>query len=144
MKLQCSFINGNYPDYNRVIPQKHPYVLTADRATLLTAIRRVGVFVDPSYGLEKFRITPERVMIKTDDTSMCTSARDSVACSFTGTELTIGFSAHHLSDILGSMSTEEVYIDLADPGRPGVFRPGENEEDTDLLMLLMPMTVGEF
>jgi DNA polymerase-3 subunit beta len=144
MKLQCSFINGNYPDYNRVIPQKHPYLLTADRATLLTAVRRVGVFVDPSFGLEKFRITPERLMIKTDDNNMCTSARDSVACSFTGTELTIGFSAHHLSDILGTMNTEEVLIDLADPGRPGVFRPSENEEGTDLLMLLMPMTVGEF
>jgi DNA polymerase-3 subunit beta len=144
LKLQCSFIIGQYPDYNRVIPQKHPYLLTVDRTTFLTAVRRVGVFVDPSYGLEKFRITPERIMIKTDDTSMCTSARDSVACSFTGNELIIGFSAHHLADILSTISSDDVLIDLADPGRPGVFRPSENEEGTDLLMLLMPMTVGDF
>ena len=35
-------------------------------------------------------------------------------------------------------------VNLGDSGRPGMFRPGEEPENTELVMLLMPMTVSEF
>ena len=65
-------------------------------------------------------------------------------CSFTGTELTIGFSASFLLEILNTLKGQDVVVNLGDAGRPGMFRPGEEEENTELVMLLMPMTVGEF
>ena len=142
--FKCCFLNGRFPDYNRVIPKNNPYTLTADRVSFLTAVRRVGVFVDPAFGLEKFRITPERVLLKSSDQGNCTSAREQVPCSFTGQELTIGFSAPYLIEILNTIPTEDIIVELSDPGRPGLFRPTEDAEGTELLMLLMPMTVGEF
>ena len=42
------------------------------------------------------------------------------------------------------LPSDDITISLADPGRPGVFRPIEDEKDTELLMLLMPMTVTDF
>ncbi len=142
--FKCSFLNGRFPDYNRVIPKNNPYTLTVDRVSLLTAVRRVGVFVDPAFGLEKFRITPERILLKSSDQGNCTSAREQVPCSFTGKELTIGFSAPYLIEILNTVPTDDIIVELSDPGRPGLFRPTEDAEGTELLMLLMPMTVGEF
>lgn len=142
--FKCCFLNGRFPDYNRVIPKNNPYTLTADRLSFLTAVRRVGVFVDPAFGLEKFRITPERVLLKSSDQGNCTSAREQVPCSFTGQELTIGFSAPYLIEILNTIPTEDFIVELSDPSRPGLFRPTEDAEGTELLMLLMPMTVGEF
>lgn len=142
--FKCCFLNGRFPDYNRVIPKNNPYTLTADRLSLLTAVRRVGVFVDPAFGLEKFRITPERVLLKSSDQGNCTSAREQVPCSFTGQELTIGFSAPYLIEILNTIPTEDLIVELSDPGRPGLFRPTEDAAGTELVMLLMPMTVGEF
>ena len=73
-----------------------------------------------------------------------TSAREEVPCSFTGNELIIGFSAPFMLEILNTIKTDDVVVLLSDPGRPGIFRPSEDEADTELLMLLMPMTVGEF
>ena len=35
-------------------------------------------------------------------------------------------------------------MELCDPSRPGLFKPSENEDDTELIMLLMPMLVAEF
>lgn len=142
--FKCSFLNGRFPDYNRVIPNNSPYTLNADRISLLTAVRRVGVFVDPAFGLEKFRITPERILLKSSDQGNCTSAREQVPCSFSGQELTIGFSAPYLIEILNTITTEDIIVELSDPSRPGLFRPTEDTEGTELLMLLMPMTVGEF
>lgn len=144
IQFNCRFIQGNFPDYNRVIPRNNTLMLQADRATLLNAVRRVGVFVDPGFGLEKIRITPDVLYLKSQDNNLMTSAREEVPCSFTGNELIIGFSAPFMLEILNTIKTEDVVVLLSDPGRPGIFRPSEDEADTELLMLLMPMTVGEF
>lgn len=142
--FKCNFLNGRFPDYNRVIPQSSPFRLSVDRVAMLNAVRRVGVFVDPGYGLEKFKITPEKLYIKSEDNNMCTCARETVPCSFNGPEMVIGFSAPFLSEFMSILPTEEVYIDLSDPSRAGVFCPSENPEGTELVMLLMPMNVDKF
>ncbi len=142
--FRFSFLNGRFPDYNRVIPTDSPFRLSVDRHAMLNAVRRVGVFVDPGYGLEKFKISPEKVLIKSDDSGMCTCAREMVPCSFNGPEMVIGFSAPFLIEFMSMLPTDEINIDLSDPSRAGVFCPNENEEGTELVMLLMPMNVDKF
>jgi len=143
-KFNCRFIKGSFPDYNRVIPVKNPYVITVDRQSFLNAVRRVGVFVDQGHGLVKFKIEKDRLTMKATDNNFCTSARDVVPCDFTGTEMIIGFSAPYLIEIFNTISTTDILIKLSDPSRPGVFVPSENSENSELLMLLMPMTVSDF
>lgn len=142
--FNCRFIKGVYPDYNRVIPANNPYSLTIDRHSMLNALRRVGVFVDPGHGLVKFRITPENIEMKAQDNNFCTSGRVELPCSFTGNEMIIGFSAPYLIEICNTLTTDNIVMKLSDPSRPGVFVPEENAEGSDLLMLLMPMTVNNF
>lgn len=136
-------VKGNFPPYERVIPSNHPYSLTIDRASLLNAVRRVGGFVAANHGLVKMSISTEMLTLRAIDNNYCLSAREAVPCSFSGTDLTIGFSAPYLCEILNIIPTHEVTIQLNDPSRPGVFTPMENKENTELLMLLMPMTVTE-
>lgn len=142
--FQCTFLNGNYPDYNRVFPKNNTQVLTVDRNALLNAVRRVGIFVEVDGGLEKFKITSDRILLKSNDPNLCTSAREQVPCSFSGQDLTIGFGAAYLMEILTTLKGNELIVNLGDASRPGVFRPAEEPDNTELVMLLMPMTVGEF
>ncbi len=143
-KFNCRFIKGNFPDYNRVIPTNNTNVITIDRHSFLNAVRRVGVFVDQSHGLVKFKLTSDKIIMKTNDNNFCTSARESVACDYVGNEMVIGFNAPYLIEIFNTLSTDNIIIQLADPSRPGVFLPSENDADSELLMLLMPMTVSDF
>ena len=143
-RFNCRFIKGSFPDYNRVIPVKNPYVITVDRQSFLNAVRRVGVFVDQGHGLVKFKIEKDQLTMKATDNNFCTSAREVVPCDFTGTEMIIGFSAPYLIEIFNTISTTDILIKLSDPSRPGVFVPSENSENSELLMLLMPMTVSDF
>ncbi len=143
-KFNCRFIKGSFPDYKRVIPTKNPYVVTVDRQSFLNAVRRVGVFVDQGHGLVKFKIEPNQITLKATDNNFCTSALDKVPCDFNGEQMIIGFSAPYLIEITNTISTTDLIIQLADPSRPGVFLPSENEEKSELLMLLMPMTVSDF
>lgn len=142
--FNCRFIKGNFPDYNRVIPANNPNIITIDRHSFLNAVRRVGVFVDQSHGLVKFKLTPDKIIMKTNDNNFCTSARESVACDYVGNEMVIGFNAPYLIEIFNTLSTNNIVIKLSDPSKPGVFLPSENDADSELLMLLMPMTVSDF
>lgn len=142
--LTSRFIKGNFPDYNRVIPQSNPYVVTLDRASILTAVRRVAVCSDPSHGLVKFRFSPTSVEIKVDDPNNNTFAHEDVPCDFTGDDMVIGFSASFLLEIFSTITTQNLIIKLADPSRPGLFEPEENEENTELVIILMPMQVRDF
>lgn len=143
--FNCRFLQGNYPDYNRVIPRNNSLVLTVDRLTFLSAVRRMQVFINEEYKLEKFRVTSDCVEIKAVDPNMQTLAHERVPASFTGDhEVVIGFSATFLIEMLSILGTDDITVHLSDPGRPGIFRPSSEVANTEMLMLLMPMTVGEF
>ena len=144
LTLTSRFIKGNFPDYNRVIPTSNPFTVTVDWGAILTAVRRVSVCADPGHGLVKFRFSPTRVEMKVDDPNVNTFAHEEVPCDFTGQEMVIGFCAAYLIEIFSTLSTDNVILKLADPSRPGVFQPEDNEENTDLVIILMPMTVQDF
>lgn len=142
--LNCRFIKGTFPDYNRVIPQTNPYSVTVDRLQFLNALKRVAVFVEQGHGMVKLQIEPQKLTLQSQDIALCTSGLETLPCTFTGTKLIIGFGAPLLIEICSTMKSDEMEIKLADPSRPGLFLPSENPEGTELLMLLMPMNVGEF
>lgn len=142
--LSCRLIKGNFPPYERVIPENNPYVATFDRESILTAVRRVSVCADPAHGLMKFRFSHGLLEIKVDDTSHSTFAVEEIPCDYNGRDLVIGFSAGYLIEIFNTLSTENILMKIADPSRPGVFVPEENPENTELIIILMPMTVQEF
>ena len=144
MSLTSQLIKGRFPDYTRVIPQYNPYTLTVDRLAFMSAVRRVGVFVDPSHGLVRFKVSPDNIQMKTVDANYNTKGQEAVPCQFDGQELVIGFSAPYLVDIMGVLSSPEINIYLSDQGRPGIIRPSEENPDTETIMLLMPMNVQEF
>lgn len=144
LTLSCRLIKGNFPPYERVIPADNPYVATFDRESILTAVRRVSVCADPAHGLMKLRFTHGLLEIKVDDTSHSTFAVEKVPCDYIGRDIVIGFSAGYLIEIFNTLPTENILMKLADPSRPGVFVPEENAENTDLVIILMPMTVQDF
>lgn len=142
--FSCQLLKGVYPNYNRVVPENNPYTMTVDTSSFLSALRRVSVFGDQGQNQVKLRITPTQVTVKAVDNAYCTRAVENVPCDFDKDEMVIGFSAPYVMEIFSTIPTSEVIVSLSDPSRPGVFRPSEQSENTDLLMILMPMNVTEF
>ena len=55
----------------------------------------------------------------------------------------IGFRGDFLLEILNAMETEDVTVELGDPSRAGVVLPGTQPENTDVLMLIMPLLLND-
>jgi DNA polymerase III, beta subunit len=141
--MVCRLIEGRYPNYNSVIPQENPFKVTIDRQSFLNALKRVSVFSNASSSLIKLHVQENKMIVSAQDIDFSTSAEEILTCQFSGEELSIGFKATYLIEILSNIASNEVVLALADPSRAGIIVPLENEEDEDLLMLLMPMMLND-
>lgn len=142
-RLGCRFVKGNYPNYNRVIPQDNPNELTIDRQVLLAAMRRVSLFASKSSSLVKMTMDANETLLQSQDLDYSTRADERVACSYEGNPLSIGFNSVYMIEVLNNLPGDSIIVKLSDPGRPGLFMPFEQEEGENIVMLQMPMQVIE-
>ena len=114
--LVCRLIEGNYPNYNAVIPTANPNKVLVDRIELVNGIKRVAVCSNPPTNLIR---------------------------SYEGQNITIGFKSTFLVEILSNIDTPTIVIELADSTRAGVFKPVyDDKQSSATLMLLMPMMIN--
>lgn len=140
--LQTAKVNGKYPDYNRVIPANLPFEAEVDRVGLMAACERVSLCSDPQHSLVKVDFSPMDITISAEDVNFRVGGRESLACNYSGEPMTVGFSGTGLKNTLKSILAQDVTVKLADPRRPVVFVPGANEENTEFLALIAPMTLN--
>lgn len=142
-KVVCRLVEGNYPNYNSVIPTNNPRKITVDRVELLNTLKRVSVFSNQASNLVKLELTGNQIKVSAQDIDFSISAYERINCQYEGEEMEIGFKSVFLLEILANISSQDIVIELADPTRAGLFLPAEPDNDNeDLLMLLMPMMIN--
>ncbi len=141
--LICRLIEGNYPNYNAVIPNANPNKVIVDRIELLNSIKRVAVCSNQATNLIKLDIASSVINLTAQDLDFSVSANESLSCNYDGDPITIGFKSTFLVEILSNIETPSVLIELADSTRAGVFKPVyDDKQSSTTLMLLMPMMIN--
>ena len=90
----------------------------------------------------ELKLSNGEAVVTTEDPESASSAKEKIEVEYEGDDLTLGFNANYLVDILSHISTDKVVIRLNTPISATLVEPdkqGENEENT---MLLMPMRTG--
>ncbi|MCR4560155.1 MAG: DNA polymerase III subunit beta [Bacteroidales bacterium] len=142
-EMICRLQEGQYPNYETVIPTNNPNRLTISRADFATVLKRVSVFSSSS-NLIKLDIKADQVTVTAQDIDFSISAYEKINAQYEGEDMLIGFKSAFLVDILNAMNTENVVLQMSDPSRAGVIVPLEKEsEEEDELMLLMPMMIND-
>ncbi len=141
--MVCRLIEGNFPNYNAVIPSNNPNKVLVDRVEFLNSIRRVAVCSNPTTNLIRLEIGEDCINLTAQDLDFSVSANESVCCSYDGQAMSIGFKSTFLVEILSNIETPTVVVELADSTRAGVFTPVYDEpRDNQALMLLLPMMIN--
>jgi DNA polymerase-3 subunit beta len=142
-KVVCRLVEGNYPNYNSVIPKNNPRKVRIDRLEFYNILRRVSVFSNQASNLVKLQFIPNQITVSAQDVDFSISAYERHKCLYEGDDMEIGFKSVFLLEILSNIASQDVLIELADPTRAGLFLPAEtSNEAEDLLMLLMPMMIN--
>lgn len=141
--LVCRLIDGNYPNYEAVIPNDNPKRLTVDRSALLSAIKRVAIFANKTTHQVRLKMTGSELSISSEDLDFANSASERLTCSYQGEDMEIGFNSRFLVEMMNNMKSEEAIVEMSAPNRAGIILPGgETDDSEDILMLVMPVMLN--
>lgn len=142
--IYCRLVDGQYPNYSAAIPKENPNKLTIDRLSLLSALRRVGIFANQSTHQVRLSVRPDELGISTEDIEFANGANEKLPCSYEGQPMDIGFNEKFLSEMISNIDSEQVLITMSHPSRAGIIFPVEDnpEKAEDILMLVMPVMLA--
>ncbi len=140
--LICRLVDERYPDYEAVIPQVNPNVLTIDRSTFLNTLRRVSIFANKTTHQVRLKISTGGLHISSEDLDFSNEAHERLSCQFEGEDMEIGFNAKFLVEMLSNLEGEEVVLKMSSSNRAGLLMPAIKDEQEDTLMLVMPVMLN--
>jgi DNA polymerase-3 subunit beta len=135
-------IDERYPDYKTVLPKDNSKILTADREEMLASVRRVSIFSNRATRQVELRLSNGEAVVTTEDPESASSAQEKFQVQYEDEDLTVGFNANYLVDILSHIDTEKVVLRLNSPISATLVGPDKQEENEETTMLLMPMRTG--
>ncbi len=142
--LVCRLIDQKYPDYENVIPTDNPNRLIISRTDLLGTLRRVNIFANKTSHQVRFKVSGSELTISAEDLDFANEAKETLKCTYEGSDLEIGFNASLLIDIINNSTTNEIVMELSTPNRAGNVLPDVQEEGEHLLMLIMPVMLNSY
>jgi DNA polymerase III subunit beta len=114
-------IEGEFPDYQQVIPAQAESKIRINREQFLLAIRRASLLSTPDYQAVKFEVFKNKLVLS-KSTPDVGESREEVAMEYTGKELLIGFNPNYLSDVLKNLEVETAELEISGSEKPGVIR----------------------
>jgi DNA polymerase-3 subunit beta len=133
-------IDGEFPDYEQVIPKQNDKRLTVDKEKFYACLRRVSTMASERVEGIKLSIKPESIECSSYNQDFG-DARDELEVAYGGPPLEVGFNSRYLMEALNVIDTEEVVLRLKDEGSPGLIHPLSPAEPPDQLCIIMPMRI---
>lgn len=134
--LISRLVEGHFPNYKQVIPEKVKERVVLDRDEFLSSIRRVSVVTNEKSSLIKLSFAKNNLSLSAN-TPDVGEAKEEIPLAYEGQELSIAFNPGFLIDVLRNLEAKEVTFEFNDPLSPGVIREG-----TSFLYVVMPMRLA--
>lgn len=133
-------LTGNFPDYDRVLPQDNTNIATVSKDEVKAAIERVAQFADERSRAIRVQFAAGEIRIFASSLETGDS-EESVPAEYTGPELEIGFNAQYLLDFLRAVPQDQVAFSLKDQKSAGELQPAGAEPHDEYRYVVMPMRI---
>ncbi|MBN2104402.1 DNA polymerase III subunit beta [bacterium] len=140
--LHTRLVEGQYPDYERVIPQDNEKSLLVDKQLLAASVKRVSLFSSQLTRQIRFSLVHEKLTILSEDVDVGGEAREELSVDYQDEPMEIGFNSQYLSDIIKQIDTDEIEFKLKTPISAALVLPVQQREDESFMMLLMPIKLS--
>ncbi len=137
-------IDGAFPDFQPVIPQRHKTRSVLNTASLLKACKTADIFAREASHTARIRIEPGNEMSAGFATISATSVETGdnqaqVDADVDGDPIELSFNVKYLTDVLAVVGTPQVAIETNSSVEPGVVKSVGKD---DFLHIIMPMQFG--
>lgn len=131
--LVSKVVEGNYPNYQQVIPKETHQRIKVERELFLQSIHRAALVTTDKSNSVKIQISNNLMELSASSPDFGES-HESLAIDYSGPDLQVAFNPSFLMDPLKSLSKDEIFFELKDEVSPGVFKTLES-----FLCVIMPV-----
>jgi len=133
--LTTKLVDGQFPDYEKVVPKSLSRSFVGNREMLRDAFSRVAILSNEKYRGVRLKLESEQLVVQANNPEQ-EEAEEVVAVQYDGAPVEIGFNVAYLLDVMNVLATEEVKFGISDANSSALIEsPGQEEA----VYVVMPM-----
>jgi DNA polymerase-3 subunit beta len=133
--LKVSLIDGEYPDYKRVIPSEKGVIIGLEKDKLLHALRRMSVISSERYNGVIITLSNNKILLNSTNPDVG-EATDEIDVVYQAEERSVGYNVSYLTDAIEVIDEGQVEFEIGAGMKPGVIRSAGRE---DYFCIVMPL-----
>lgn len=134
--LYSKVVEGNYPNYQQVIPKETHQRIKLERELLLQCIHRAALVCSEKSNSVKLKLSSNLLEITAQSPDFG-EAHESMAIGYNGPDLQVAFNPAFIMDPLKALTKDEVFFEVKDEVSPGVFKTLES-----FICVVMPVRLS--
>lgn len=135
--LTSSLMEGNYPNYQQVIPKESDKRILVDRVELEGACRRVAVLARDKANAVKVTFARGTLTLYANNPDYG-EATEELPAEYKGETLSTGFNARYLLDAFGVMDGQQISLQMDNPLSPCLI---QERESPGFKCVVMPIKI---
>jgi DNA polymerase-3 subunit beta len=134
--LYSKVVEGNYPNYQQVVPKETHQRIKLERELLLQCVHRAQLVCSEKANSVKIKLSSNLLEIFAASSDFG-EAHESMAIGYSGPDLQVAFNPAFLMDPLKALTKDEVFFEVKDEVSPGVFKTLES-----FICVIMPVRLS--
>jgi DNA polymerase-3 subunit beta len=128
-------IDGEFPDYTKVIPKENNKSLLLKRERFQHSLKRMAILSSEKFKGIRFDIDSNLLTISSSNPDLG-EASEEIEIEYSGESVVARFNARYLIDVLSVITDENVVIELKNEVSPAILKPAS---ETGFISVIMPM-----
>ncbi|MEI6463112.1 MAG: DNA polymerase III subunit beta [Verrucomicrobiota bacterium] len=134
--LYSKVVEGNYPNYQQVIPKETHQRIKLERELFLQCVHRAALVCSEKANSVKLKLSSNLLELTAQSPDFG-EAHESMAIGYSGPDLQVAFNPSFVMDPLKALSKDEVFFEVKDEVSPGVFKTLDN-----FVCVIMPVRLS--
>jgi DNA polymerase-3 subunit beta len=130
-------LEGEFPDYDKVIPKDNLIEVSLDRENLYLVIKRVSLMSSEKKSFVKFELEDNTLSISASSQDLG-DAEEDIETEYSGDKIKIFFNPRYITDVLRHTTSEKILLNITQTADKGMIRIPKDE---GLLYVIMPMKI---
>jgi len=126
-------IEGDFPNYEQVIPKEAQEKVIVNRDMFLLGIKRAALLTTQDSQSVKLDILKNKIVVSKSSPNIG-EAREEIDTTYQGAEISVGFNPDYIIDVLKVIPKDEIELEITAPDKPAVIRIEDR-----FLYLVLPM-----
>lgn len=142
IELSSRLIEGQYPDYQHVIPSSYSTITTLSRDALIKAVKMASLFTKSGLNDVKLEINPDKKLLEVSSTNNQTGENTSnIEVESEGPSNHIILNYRYLIDGLNNLEGDKIRLKLIDGASPCLLESADDKSGMKYIYIVMPIKI---